>query len=157
MKSLHKRPQEQSRSSEDAESAAEERAQARLYLRCAPVSTEYPRRSRGVAANPRNTRATGRGIPAQATNVFLIEQPTSHAVELQCVNRVHRVGQTKETTVYRYIASDTIEAAIARHHAASRDGAREDAAEMAAAAKALAHHFAGRRAATVSPEDDADL
>ena len=75
----------------------------------------------------------------------MIEQPTSHAVELQCVNRVHRVGQTKETTVYRYIASDTIEAAIARHHAASRDGAKEDAADAAAAAKALASHFAGRR------------
>ena len=39
-----------------------------------------------------------------ATNVFLLEPPTSHAVELQCVNRVHRQGQKRPTTVYRYLS-----------------------------------------------------
>ena len=47
-----------------------------------------------------------------AVNVFLIEQPACAAVELQCVNRVHRVGQTRPTTVYRYVIKDTVEDAM---------------------------------------------
>ena len=58
---------------------------------------------------------------------------------------MHRVGQTKETTVYRYVAADTIEAAIARHHETASVG-EDDAADAVAAQNALASHFAGRRA-----------
>ncbi|KAH8055800.1 ATP binding protein [Aureococcus anophagefferens] len=53
-----------------------------------------------------------------ATNVFLLEPPTSHAVELQCVNRVHRVGQRRPTTVFRYVVGATVEAAIHGGHEA---------------------------------------
>ena len=74
-----------------------------------------------------------------AVNVFLLEQPTSRAVELQCVNRVHRVGQAAETRVYRYVCEDTIEAAIARCHAAASPDDDSGPIDRAAAASLFEH------------------
>ena len=61
-----------------------------------------------------------------AVNVFLLEQPACAAVELQCVNRVHRVGQTRPTTVYRYVVKDTIEDAIYEYHRTHTASVEED-------------------------------
>lgn len=44
-----------------------------------------------------------------ATNVFLCEPMVNMALEKQAINRVHRIGQTKETSVYQYYAADTVE------------------------------------------------
>ncbi|KAJ3385204.1 hypothetical protein HDU80_000741 [Chytriomyces hyalinus] len=44
-----------------------------------------------------------------ATHVFLVEPVVNPNLEMQAINRVHRIGQTKETFVYRYIIKDTIE------------------------------------------------
>lgn len=82
-----------------------------------------------------------------AVNVFVVEPTVAVAVDLQCVNRVHRVGQTRGTTVYRYVVADTIEAAIHGHHAALRAARRasgtgdsddDDAAAAAAPPRASA-------------------
>ncbi|KAJ3150778.1 hypothetical protein HDU86_006287 [Geranomyces michiganensis] len=48
-----------------------------------------------------------------ANNVFLIEPVVNPALEAQAINRVHRIGQSRETTVWRYIISDTIEERVA--------------------------------------------
>jgi SNF2 family DNA or RNA helicase len=94
-----------------------------------------------------------------ATNVFLLEPPTSHAVELQCVNRVHRVGQRRPTTVFRYVVGATVEAAIHGGHEALRakrrasdDGedvvvSKATAAVDDAGVQGLLDHFAAKREA----------
>jgi E3 ubiquitin-protein ligase SHPRH len=47
-----------------------------------------------------------------ATHVFISEPLIQTAVELQAIARVHRIGQTRPTTVWMYIISDTVEEAI---------------------------------------------
>mmetsp|Transcript_16283 Transcript_16283/g.22835 ORF Transcript_16283/g.22835 Transcript_16283/m.22835 type:complete len:176 (-) Transcript_16283:311-838(-) len=47
-----------------------------------------------------------------ATNVFLFEPSFNFAVEQQAINRIHRIGQTKPCTVYRFVTMDTIEEKI---------------------------------------------
>ncbi|KIW01325.1 uncharacterized protein PV09_07100 [Verruconis gallopava] len=47
-----------------------------------------------------------------ATHVFLCEPLVNAAIELQAIARVHRIGQMRETTVYMYLISDTVEEAI---------------------------------------------
>ena len=47
-----------------------------------------------------------------ATYVFLCEPLINPAIELQAVSRVHRIGQTRGTTVYMYLVGGTVEEAI---------------------------------------------
>jgi E3 ubiquitin-protein ligase SHPRH len=47
-----------------------------------------------------------------ATHVFLCEPLINAAIELQAIARVHRIGQHRQTTVYMYLVSDTVEEAI---------------------------------------------
>jgi E3 ubiquitin-protein ligase SHPRH len=47
-----------------------------------------------------------------ATCVFLCEPLINPAIELQAINRVHRIGQQRPTTVFMYLISDTVEEAI---------------------------------------------
>ena len=90
--------------------------EGRRAVHCFRVARELP----AGARRPREQRFD----LVNAVNVFLLEQPACAAVELQCVNRVHRVGQTLPTTVYRYVVKDTIEDAntstIARTRRPSR-------------------------------------
>ena len=84
-----------------------------------------------------------------AVNVFLLEQPACAAVELQCVNRVHRVGQTRPTTVYRYVVKDTIEDAIYEYHRTHTASVEEDVKEAEInAAKLLSAHVLRKRQKT---------
>lgn len=47
-----------------------------------------------------------------ATHVFLCEPLINTAIELQAIARVHRIGQHRETTVWMYLVSDSVEEAI---------------------------------------------
>ncbi|KAK3116559.1 hypothetical protein LTR53_002927 [Teratosphaeriaceae sp. CCFEE 6253] len=47
-----------------------------------------------------------------ATHVFVCEPLIQTAVELQAIARVHRIGQTRPTTVWMYLVNDTVEEAI---------------------------------------------
>lgn len=92
-----------------------------------------------------------------AVNVFLIEQPACAAVELQCVNRVHRVGQTRPTTVYRYVIKDTVEDAIYEYRRTHTASDVEDAKVAEAnAAKLLSAHVLRKRKAPVAAASATD-
>ena len=47
-----------------------------------------------------------------ATQVIICEPLIQTAVELQAIARVHRIGQTRQTTVWMYLINDTVEEAI---------------------------------------------
>ncbi|KAI9655681.1 MAG: hypothetical protein M1831_004833 [Alyxoria varia] len=47
-----------------------------------------------------------------ATHVFLCEPLVNTAIELQAIARVHRIGQTRPTTVWMYLIRDTVEEGI---------------------------------------------
>jgi hypothetical protein len=47
-----------------------------------------------------------------ATHVILVEPNSTPATEMQAIARVHRLGQTAETWVHRYIISDSVEIGV---------------------------------------------
>ena len=54
------------------------------------------------------TQSSGLTLVA-ATHVFLVEPNLNPAIERQAIHRVHRIGQTRATTVHRLIMRDTVE------------------------------------------------
>ena len=50
----------------------------------------------------------------EASVVFLLEPQTNAAVEAQAIGRIHRIGQTKPTYVYRFTILHSVEEAVAR-------------------------------------------
>jgi SNF2 family DNA or RNA helicase len=60
-------------------------------------------------------KAGGVGLNlTEADYVFIIDPWWNPAAEMQAVSRAHRIGQTKQVMVYRFITSDTIEEKIIR-------------------------------------------
>ncbi|KAI9331816.1 SNF2 family N-terminal domain-containing protein [Zopfochytrium polystomum] len=60
-----------------------------------------------------NAKSQSSGLSlVQATNVFLVEPVVNLGIEMQAISRVHRIGQTRVTHVYRYMIADTIEERI---------------------------------------------
>lgn len=67
---------------------------------------------------PISSGANGLNI-VEARHVILVEPILNPAAELQAIGRVHRIGQTRETTVHRFLVQETIEERmhqILRHH-----------------------------------------
>lgn len=60
-----------------------------------------------------NLKFGGKGLNLiEATHVFLIEPILNADEEFQAIGRVHRIGQTRETFVHRFITKSTIENTI---------------------------------------------
>ena len=65
-------------------------------------------------------KRAGKGLNLiEANHVFLVEPILNIGMTAQAVGRVHRIGQTRETTVHRFVVSGTIEEAIHRITASS--------------------------------------
>jgi len=63
-----------------------------------------------VAAILMSLKAGGEGLNLQeASHVFLLDPWWNPAVEMQAIQRAHRIGQTKEVRAIRFITTDTIE------------------------------------------------
>ena len=64
----------------------------------------------GVHAILMSLKAGGEGLNLQAADhVFIMDPWWNPAVELQAVQRAHRIGQTKAVKAIRFITDDTIE------------------------------------------------
>lgn len=60
-----------------------------------------------------STRSGGLGINLHAANtVVIFDSDWNPQVDLQAIDRAHRIGQTKEVTVYRFVTEGTVEEKI---------------------------------------------
>jgi E3 ubiquitin-protein ligase SHPRH len=74
---------------------------------------EFKDYSNDVTCMLLNLKFGGKGLNLiEATHVFLIEPILNADDEFQAIGRVHRIGQTRETFVHRFITKDTIEETI---------------------------------------------
>lgn len=48
----------------------------------------------------------------EADYVFILDPWWNPAVEMQAVDRAHRIGQTKKVFIYKFISKDTVEEKI---------------------------------------------
>uniref|UniRef100_K3WTK9 RING-type domain-containing protein n=1 Tax=Globisporangium ultimum (strain ATCC 200006 / CBS 805.95 / DAOM BR144) TaxID=431595 RepID=K3WTK9_GLOUD len=64
-----------------------------------------------VLALPFKVGANGLNL-VEATEVLLIEPLLNTSIEAQAINRVHRIGQTKQTRVHRLVVDDSVEERI---------------------------------------------
>ena len=64
----------------------------------------------------------------EANHVIMVEPLLDGGVERQAINRVHRIGQTRETHVHRFLVKNTIEMEIhrRREEATSSEGNGSD-------------------------------
>ncbi len=66
----------------------------------------------------------------EAQNVLLVEPCIDTGLELQAISRVHRIGQTKETLVVRFIILDSVEEQVLRLSRQKLAAATESAARQ---------------------------
>merc|ERR1712080_65199 len=50
----------------------------------------------------------------EAQHVLMVDPCMNPAMHMQAIGRVHRIGQTKETTVYQFVVRDSIEERIVK-------------------------------------------
>lgn len=65
-----------------------------------------------------STRAGGLGIDLYAANtVIIFDSDWNPQVDLQAIDRAHRIGQKREVTIYRFVTQGAIEEVIVRRAA----------------------------------------
>ena len=71
------------------------------------------------------TGANNSGLTlVSAQSVFILEPSLNPAIEDQAINRVHRIGQTKQTQVFRFTIADSVEVSAGRIKRGSRPRSR---------------------------------
>ena len=71
-------------------------------------------------------KAGGTGLNLTAASYVILTDPWwNPAVEQQAADRVHRIGQTQPVTIYRLIASNTVEEKVLELHARKRMSSEE--------------------------------
>lgn len=63
----------------------------------------------------------------EATHVFMVEPLLNYGLDSQAINRIHRIGQSRKTTVWRYLVEDTIEVKIDKMRMEHQEDQLEDA------------------------------
>ncbi|MES1910822.1 MAG: hypothetical protein MHM6MM_003351 [Cercozoa sp. M6MM] len=86
---------------------------------------------------PRRSAAAGLTV-VEANGVLLMEPWLDLAAVAQAKGRVHRIGQTRETTVYRFLTEDTIERAVAHMQDSRQDSLFVSESEVWGAPQILA-------------------
>ncbi len=87
--------------------------------RAAPVDRFQRDAACGLFLISLKAGGTGLNLTA-AENVFLLDPWWNPAVEMQAIDRTHRIGQTKPVFVYRLVARDTVEERILELQARKR-------------------------------------
>lgn len=65
-----------------------------------------------------STRAGGLGIDLYAADtVIIFDSDWNPQVDLQAIDRAHRIGQKRDVTVYRFVTEGTVEDVIVRRAA----------------------------------------
>lgn len=74
---------------------------------------EFKDYNQGVTCMMMNLKFGGKGLNlTEATHIFLVEPILNADEEMQAVGRIHRIGQTRQTFVHKFITKNTIEASI---------------------------------------------
>jgi hypothetical protein len=87
--------------------------------------------------------------------VILVEPLLDRGVEAQAINRVHRLGQTKETWVHHFIVRGTVEERILSLRRNQQDG-HQGGQHPSSSANGVVAEVAGREAAVGSAQTQAD-
>lgn len=82
-----------------------------LHVACVPVFVKSVVHSSAILVLKKMNAHRNK---VEANHVFLLEPLLNAAVEAQAVNRVHRGGQTRATTIHRFVVRGTIEEDIER-------------------------------------------
>ncbi|KAH8926276.1 hypothetical protein BT69DRAFT_1015580 [Atractiella rhizophila] len=68
-----------------------------------------------------HTRSQSAGLTLTCANYLFLLEPLLHpSFELQACARIHRIGQTRQTTVFQYFVEGTVEERIVHHAARAR-------------------------------------
>ena len=76
-------------------------------------SVEEFKKSPNITCFLLNARAQASGLTlVNATHIFLCEPLVNTSLELQAISRIHRIGQTRHTTVWVFAIENTVEESI---------------------------------------------
>jgi E3 ubiquitin-protein ligase SHPRH len=89
-----------------------------------------------VLLMPYSYGANGLNI-IEATHVLLVEPTLNKSQEVQAIGRVHRIGQTKPTFVYRFLIRNTIEELVYSLFKSSTSYSKDSLTSKAGTSKSL--------------------
>jgi len=84
-------------------------------------------RSRDFSILLMNVKNGAEGLTlTEASHVFMVEPILNCGLDMQAINRIHRIGQSSKTFVHRYIVANTVEEKIDRIRVERQENHFED-------------------------------